>query len=76
MKRTNDGPLEQRPRALDAVRVDITTNPLFCAMVDRLMNGVGVSDALVGRVLIGHQALRFGAYGVLHESVPCFAAGT
>ena len=58
-ERADDAPLEQRPHALDAVRVNSAVNPLLDAVVHGLMAGVVVGDAEVGR----HQRNRTGGAG-------------
>src|SRR5580692_2986467 len=67
MIRTNDRPLEQRPYALNRVRVDIAAYPFLRAMVDRLMRRVGVGYSNVTRSLIGYQALSICRSGFEHE---------
>jgi hypothetical protein len=41
----DDGALEQRPDALDRVRVDDAANPLALIVRDEFMGGIGVTEA-------------------------------
>src|SRR6266498_2253581 len=48
----DDGPLEQRPGRLDSVGGHVPANPLFLGVVDGLMPGVLILDALVPLALV------------------------
>src|ERR1035437_1104079 len=72
MIRADDSPLKQAPRALYAVRMNIAAYPLFRAMVDRLMRCIGVGNAFVRRVLVGHETLGIGTGVFQHEAMQGF----
>ena len=59
VERSNDASLEQGPDALYGVGVNVSENPLLSGMVDRLMVGVVVSNAQVGRQFISIDSLGF-----------------
>ena len=44
VERADDGPLEQRPDALDAVRVHVANHSLFSRVVHRLVPGVVIDE--------------------------------
>src|SRR3989304_9850146 len=56
----NDGPLEQTPDVLHGVRVDVSPDPFFVAVVDHLVPGVFVGEFSVGPMLVGDEPLQFG----------------
>src|SRR5258708_9796578 len=62
-------PLEQRPHALHAVRVDIAAYPFLCAVVDTLVDRVVVPEADVAGVLIREDALRLADADIIDESL-------
>src|ERR1700733_5296604 len=60
MVRANDRPLEQRPYALDAVRVNITPHPFLRAVVNTVMLCVRVLDPEVSGVVVRVDFGRIG----------------
>src|SRR3990172_2520460 len=53
----DDRPLEEAPNAFHAVCVHVGADPFLDVVVNRLMTGVLVSDALVGRPRVGVDGL-------------------
>ena len=53
MKRSDNGPLEQRPHALDPVGVNVADNPFLFGVVDGFMAGVMILDSKVRLQFVG-----------------------
>src|SRR5712692_3449583 len=64
--------LEQRPHALDAVRVDIAAHPFLGMMVNAFVFGVLILDSVIARVLIGHDAFSFVGDHLFNERMKDF----
>ena len=64
-----DGALQEAPDILNAVRVNVSTNVLFGAVVDDLMLCVVVSNPTVGLPVIGNDDFSIGRSVVLDKVV-------
>ena len=71
VERAHDGPLEQAPDVLDAVRVNVSDDPLLRRVVDRPVDGVIVFDSDVGAEFVGVDGLGFVPDGAGDEPVKC-----
>ena len=69
VERPDDRPFEQRPDALDAVRVQVPDDPLLRGVVDRLVPRVVVRDAHVALEFVGVNGLGLVPDGLSDESV-------
>lgn len=69
VERANDGTLEQAPDVFDAVRMNVTDNPLVRRVVNGFVARVLVSDAHVSAPLIGVERFGIVASNRLHEGV-------
>jgi len=58
MIRTNYRPLKETPDVLYGIGMDITPDPFFGTVIDRLVPCVAVSDTLIRRPFIGIDSLR------------------
>ena len=54
---TDDRPFQEGPYVLNRVCVNVATNILFGAVIDRLVSGIFVSDAIVGCPVVGKVSL-------------------
>src|ERR1700683_2212093 len=72
MIRTFDGPLKEAPYAFYGVRMNITTNPLFGAVVNGLVCCVGVGDPNITGGFISHPAFSLGINSLCHECMEHF----
>ena len=61
MIRTNNRPLEERERAFDRVRMHVAAHPFVSGVVDALVLGLLVFDALVGYKVVGIDGLSIGS---------------
>ena len=59
---TEDGPLQETPNVFDRVRVNITVYPFLNGVVHRLMAGVLVLYAVVGRPFVREIGCTSSAY--------------
>ena len=57
MERADNGAFEKTPNVLNRIGVNVTAHPFFEAVVDRLMLGIMVANAMIGRPLIGDDTL-------------------
>lgn len=67
--RPDDRTFEQAPYALNAVRVNIPTNPLIRTVIDRLVRRIFISNANVGGKFVRVDGFRVGRGVLLNESV-------
>lgn len=69
---TDDGPLEQAPNALDAVGVNVATDPFFLAVINRFVAGVFVCDSAICPPFVRHDARCLGSSFLTDEVVKGF----
>ena len=67
VERTDDGPLEQAPNALNAVCVNITDNPLLGRVPDSFMAGVLIPNPDIGLQFVCVNRLSFILNGSMDE---------
>src|SRR5688572_25341003 len=72
---TDNGPVEEAPRALDGVRVDGTAHPLVRRMIDPLVNGVLVPNAPIGAVRVGIDRLGVVCDDLAEKTVDALVTG-
>lgn len=72
MVRADNRALEQRPYALDAVGVNISTNPFFRAVIDAMVFGIRVFDPEVTGVIVGVDFAGFRVNRFRYEAVKGF----
>src|ERR1700683_2618096 len=69
MIRTNDTALKQAPDPFDGVRVNVSTDPLFGAVVNGLVGCVAIGNSAISWVLISHQPFCSRLCSVFDECV-------
>lgn len=74
MKRTDNRPLQETPDVLYGVGVDVPTGVFADVVVDRLVERIFVSDALVGPPIVGVDGFGFIGNGFFSEGVESLAA--
>lgn len=72
MVRADNRPFEERPDTLDAVSVNVSAHPLFCAVVDAVMFGVGICDPDVTGVVVGVDFRCVGLSGFRDKTMKDF----
>ena len=74
MKRADDRPFQETPDVLYGVGVDVPTRILTDGVIDRLVDGIFVSDAPIGSPVVGMDGFGFVGNGFISESMECLAA--
>ena len=72
---SHDRPLEQTPDTFNAVGVDISKDPLFIGVADRLMPCIVIRDSQIGFEFIGIDGFRLVSDVLGDEGVESFLAG-
>jgi len=75
VERTHNRAFEETPDTFNGVGVDITTNPLFKAMVDSLMPSIMISDSSVSRPIIGVDSFGVRRNVPINEAMQCLPSG-